>query len=315
MAQTVTCAAGIDISKDILDVHIIPGNHTKQFTNTSAGWQALAKWLATFAPKRIVYEATGLYHKDMERALANRRLPIVRINSSRGRRFAQALGTIAKTDRLDARLLAQFGIMVGPEVTELCTVAVEKLIELQRARISLVKARTAQLARAKGLKSAILKRHSKAALRMLETQIEEIDHEALVIVKADNQLIERYGILISVPGIGPPTAIAMLALMPELGTLDEKQVASLAGLAPVARDSGTFRGKRFCQAGRRNLRRALYMPALVGARFNADLKAKYDSMIAAKKPAKVAITALMRKLLILANALLRDNRKWQPIAP
>ena len=315
MAQDIAYFAGIDISKDNLDTHVYPGDHVKQFSNNTTGWRALAKWLSQFTPERVVYEATGVYHKDMERALANRSMPIVRVNPRRARRFAEALGTIAKTDRVDAYILARFGAMMAPEITVLHCQAIEELSELQAARRALIRANTAQNNRSKNLKQTVLKRQAKAMLKLIEAQIKEIDSASVELIGADEKLKERYEILLSIPGIGPPTAIAMIVLMPELGSLDEGQVASLAGLAPIANDSGTHRGKRVCKGGRANLRQALYMPALVAARFNADLKEKYDKFIEAKKPAKVAITALMRKLLVLANALLRDNRKWLPVAP
>ncbi len=309
--QQITHHAGIDISKDHLDVHIVPGDHAKRFANTKTGWRALAKWLSAFAPDRIVYESTGPYHQGMERALASRSLPIVRVNPRRARRFAEAIGSSAKTDRVDARMLALLAAMLTPDVTVLNSQPLENLKELDAARRALVKARTVQTNRSKTLSSPVLKRQARAMLRLIGAQIKDIDRASLEIIETDHALNQRYAILTSIPGIGAVTAITMIVLMPELGQLHEKQAASLAGLAPIARDSGKFRGKRFCQGGRANLRHALYMPALVAIRYNPDLKAKYESLIASAKLAKVAITAILRKIIVLANALVRDDRKWR----
>lgn len=315
MTHQIAHNAGIDISKDHLDVHIVPGDHTRRFTNNKTGWRALVKWLSGFAPDRVVYESTGPYHQGMERALAKRSLPIVRLNARRARRFAEAIGTTAKTDCVDAHMLARLGATLLPDVTTLNSQRIDELKELEAARRALIKARTVVMNRLKNLLSPLLKRQAKTTCKQLNAQIAEIDKAAKVIIARDTDLQNRHDIVCSIPGIGAATALSLIALMPELGSLDEKQAASLAGLAPIARDSGTFRGKRFCQGGRAKLRQALYMPALVSMRFNADMKAKYKALIARGKPAKVAITVIMRKLIILANALIRDNRKWLTSAP
>ena len=159
-------------------------------------------------------------------------------------------------------------------------------------------------------RSPLLKRHAAQRLAQIDRQIKTIDSALQAFLESDADLMARFKIIASIPGIGTLTAVTMLIAMPELGSLDNKQVASLAGLAPQARDSGQHRGKRHIRGGRAILRQALYMPALVATRYNADMKAKYQAMIAAGKPAKVAITTIMRKLIILANALLRANRPW-----
>ena len=315
MTHLIPHHAGIDISKDHLDVHVAPVEQARRFDNTPAGWRALAKWLSTFTPERIVYESTGPYPQGMERALASRSLPIVRVNARRVRSFADAIGTTAKTDRIDARTLARFGAMVSPDVTELNSELIEELKELEVARQALVKARTALANRQKHLTSTLLKRQAKATRTLIDRQIAELDTAAGKLIADDEAVSRRFAILCSIPGIAATTARSLIVLMPELGRLDEKQAASLAGLAPITRESGTWRGKRFCQGGRAKLRQAIYMPALVAMRFNADLKATYQALVTRGKPAKVAITALMRKLIVLANALLRDDRKWSPIAP
>lgn len=199
--------------------------------------------------------------------------------------------------------------MARPAASE----AIQQLADLVAARRALIKDRTATTNRAKVLRITLLKRQAGQRLTQIAQQVEDLDQHALAIIRADPVLQNRLDILISIPGIGEATAIALIADMPELGQMDEKQAASLAGLAPVARESGTWRGKSFIRGGRAHLRQALYMPALVAMRFNPDLKAKFEAMTKAGKPAKVAITALMRKLVVLANALLRGNRKWTKI--
>jgi transposase len=179
------------------------------------------------------------------------------------------------------------------------------------AREALVKDRTAAKNRAMTLTLAILKRQNGEQLRQIARQIAAIDAEIMTHIEADPELAHRFAILVSIPGVSTITAFALLIDMPELGLLNNGQAASLAGLAPIARQSGTWTGRAFIRGGRANVRRALYMPALVAIRFNRDLKAKYDQLKTAGKASKVAITAIMRKMIILANALLRDGRKWE----
>ncbi|MBB4201032.1 transposase [Rhodoblastus sphagnicola] len=189
-----------------------------------------------------------------------------------------------------------------------------ELKELHLAREALVKDRTAAKNRAKALTLSLLKRHNARRLEQIERQIAAIEAAIVEIIEADANLADRFAIVTSIPGISKVTAFALLIEMPELGSLEQGQVASLAGLAPIARQSGRWTGRAFIRGGRANVRTALYMLALVAIRFNPDLKAKYRQLIAAGKPAKVAITAIMRKLIVLANDLLRANRKWQPKA-
>lgn len=210
-------------------------------------------------------------------------------------------------------MLARFGALIEPKTRPAASEAIQQLADLVAARRALIKDRTATTNRAKVLRITLLKRQAGQRLTQIAQQVEDLDQHALAIIRADPVLQNRLDILISIPGIGEATAIALIADMPELGQMDEKQAASLAGLAPVARESGTWRGKSFIRGGRAHLRQALYMPALVAMRFNPDLKAKFEAMTKAGKPAKVAITALMRKLVVLANALLRGNRKWTKI--
>ncbi|MEG3174558.1 transposase, partial [Sphingomonas sp. ZB1N12] len=216
----------------------------------------------------------------------------------------------AKTDAIDAAMLARMGALLTPPVRQITSEAIDDMRELHIARLALIKDRTAARNREHACRSPLLKRHAAQRLAQIDRQIAAIDAALNARLQTDPELVSRFEILISIPGVGALTAIIMLIEMPELGQLESKQVASLAGLAPQARDSGQYRGKRHIRGGRAVLRQALYMPALVATRFNVDLKAKYQAMVTAGKPPKVAITAIMRKLIILANTLLKADRKW-----
>jgi transposase len=303
---------GIDISKHHLDVHLHPQAAIKQFDNDRPGIAKLIAWITPWQPTRIVFEATGAYHRALEMALGKAALPSVKINPLQARRFAEASGKRVKTDPVDAAMLARFGYTMQPDIPPARDQTIDTLGELLAARRALVKDRTAALNRGKTLTLTLLKRQSQQHLNQIQARIAAIDRERATILAANVRLKARSDILVSIPGFGAATAIALLIDMPELGSMDSKQTGSLAGLAPVTRQSGTWCGKSFIQGGRATLRQALYMPALVAIRFNPPLKAKYQALRAAGKPAKVAIVAIMRKLLILANALLRDQRRWTP---
>lgn len=301
---------GIDISKDHLDAHRLPGDERRRFPNTAAGHAALIGWIGT-VPARVVYEPTGPYHRKLEVRLAGAGMPIVKVNPCRARRFAEGLGQLAKTDRLDAAMLARMGALLLLEPRPVRNAILNELKDLHMAREALVKDRTAAKNRAKALSLALLKRHNAARLKQIESQLAAVDAAIAELIASDPVMAERFAILRSIPGIAAVTAAMLVTEMPELGLLDGKQIASLAGLAPVARQSGQWKGKAFIQAGRAHVRQALYMPALVATRFNPDLKAKYDQLTAAGKAPKQAITAVMRKLIVLANALLKKGRTWQ----
>jgi transposase len=303
---------GVDISKENLDVHLHPDGASHRFANERKGFSALIKWLSGRAITRIVYEPTGAYHRAFERRLLEAGFTLAKVNPRQARRFAEAIGTNAKTDAVDAGLLARFGAMLEPRPLQASSTALLDMKDLLVARRALIKDRTAAQNRAQQRSLALLKAQAAERLRQIERQIEAIDAALRAQLGTDPDLKARFDILTSIPGLGEATALALLIEMPELGTLDNKGAASLAGLAPMARDSGQRRGKRFIRGGRPELRHALFMPALVAARFNPDLKVAYDTLTAAGKPAKVAIVAVMRKLVVLANALLRKRAAWTP---
>ena len=310
MSDTIVQSVGVDISKDTLDVYLHPAGTARRFANTRRGRSGLIAWLAEFTIARIVFEPTGPYHHGFERQLAEARQPLAKVNPRQARRFAEAVGRHAKTDAVDAAMLARLAALLEPPVRPAVSQALDDMKELIVARRALVKDRVAALQRDGVHRSMLLKRQAAQRLAQIERQITSIDAALHTMLAADAALKARFDILVSIPGVGETTALIMLVEMPELGDLDQRGAASLAGLAPVARDSGQHRGKRFIRGGRASLRQALYMPALVAVRFNADLKAKYDALRSAGKPPKVALTAIMRKLVILANALVRDGRTW-----
>ncbi|MER9489843.1 IS110 family transposase [Mesorhizobium sp. M0563] len=315
MTAIIARTLGIDISKDRLDVHLLPEGTERQFANDANGLRELLRWLAPLAPNRIVYEATGAYHRLLECTLGAKGLPLVKMNPQHTRAFAKAAGRLSKTDRIGAAMLARFGELMTPQIRPIRGDTLDTLCELVAARRALVKDRTAAQNRQKNLTIPLLKRQAEQRLRQITTQINAIDAECRTLVAREPDLVRRFDILTSIPGLGEVTAFAIIADMPELGTLANKQVASLAGLAPVDRQSGQWKGKCFIRGGRSSVRQALYMPALVAVRFNQSLKTKYQDLRDGGKPAKLAITAIMRKLVVLANALIRDDRKWSPSLP
>ena len=298
---------GVDISKDWLDAHRQADGQTRRFANTRQGRQELVRWAGR---ARVAFEPSGSYHRALERHLAMAGLDAVKINPLQVRRFAEAVGTRAKTDAVDARMIAVMAATLKLPATPPLSLILLDLKALHVARQGLVKDRTAAKNRAHGHASAFLKRQAAARLSHVQAQLKALDGEIDRLIAGDHDLARRRDILVTIPGVSAITAAAMLAEAPELGTLDAKAAASLAGLAPMTRQSGNWNGRATIRGGRARLRHALFMPALAAARFNHDLMTVYNRLINAGKPPKVALTALMRKLIILANALLRDQRAW-----
>jgi transposase len=306
---------GIDVSKDTLDAYRLSDGEHSQVRNDKLGLRTLIRWLGKDHGPLVVFEATGAYHRQMETALAARAIPFVKVNPRQARRFAEATGRLAKTDRVDAVMLAKMGAVLELEAQKPKSENLHELKELMTARRALIKDQTAARTRLATATQSLIKRQINARLLQIMEQVQQIDSAMTNKLAHDEGMSQQLAILVSIPGIATTTALAMLIEMPELGTLDGKQAASLAGLAPISRQSGKWQGKEHIRGGRPLLRRAIYMPALVAVRFNPVFKAKYDQLIQAGKPAKVALTAIMRKLIVMANALLRDRRKWVEISP
>ncbi|PLK70683.1 IS110 family transposase [Rhizobium sp. TH135] len=303
---------GADISKEHIDLHSLPDGGTLKVANDRKGFAAIVRWIGTIGVERIVYEPTGTYHKAFERFMTTQGVPLSKVNPRSARRFAEATGRLAKTDTIDAAMLARYGTLLEPRLLQASAQINNDLKELHVARLALIKDGTAAKNRAKTLSSPLLKRQNADRLRQIERQIKAVDQAILALIAEDTLLKARFDILVSIPGVSRITAFTLLIEMPELGEMDEKAAAALCGLAPMSRQSGRWTGRAFIAGGRAIVRQALYIPALVACRFNPDLKAKYDQLKAAGKEPKVAITAIMPKVIVLANALIRTNRKWEP---
>ena len=302
---------GVDISKSHLDAFDAERAAAKRFENSTSGFRAFEKWLGKLEIARVVYEPTGPYHRNFEERFCDK-LPLVKVNPLQARRFAEACGTRAKTDALDARGLARMGVALTLQPDTPVSKTMLILKDLQVARAALIKERTRLNNRAHAHTNAVLKRQTKARLALVEKQVTELDKEIDTHINTDKSTARRREIVKSIPGLGAVASAAILTYLPEIGTLDRRQVSSLAGVVPYNRDSGQWKGKSFISGGRKPLRDALYMPALVAMRHNPDLKAKYEGLRAAGKPAKVAIVAIMRKLIETANALVKADRVWVP---
>ena len=303
---------GIDISKAHLDAYATSGGRAARFSNDPAGFRQLIAWIGPDA-ERIAYEPTGAFHRDFEDALLQAGLPLYAINPYQVWCFARSRGRRAKTDAGDALMLAT----MADAIDELRPVAAKSrsdrdLAELQLVRDALINDRKAIGNRGKHLRHPLTKRLNNRRLAQIERQLKQVDAEIGKLLRASADLRRRVEILTSIPGISNVTAAGLIVHRPELGTLTGPRVASLAGLAPVTRESGTWKGRSFIQGGREKVRRLLYMPAVSAIRCNPDLGAKYRALRAAGKPAKVAITAIMRKLVILANVLVQQDRLWTP---
>jgi transposase len=306
---------GIDVSKDWLDVHALPADERLRVPNTCQGVRQLKRWLMRFDLALVAVEATGKWHRHVQRSLAASAIPVAVVDPFRVRMFAKAQGIFAKTDRLDARVLASFAAVMTPSVRPPAPQALTELAELVTARMTAVEAQTS-------LKNQRAAATVKFLQRQLDRRIERGDQDIAALdaaiekrIKADDGLARRYAILTSIPSFGFVTAVVLITCLAELGSIGAKQSGMLAGLAPIADQSGTRDGARVIFGGRPRLRRILYLAALSAARFNADMRAFYQRLRAAGKPPKAAIIAVARKLVVLANTLISNDRMWQPQPP
>jgi len=305
---------GIDVSKERLDVYLHPLGERLAVANDAGGWRHLQRRLAGLAPALVVMEATSKYHRSVHRRLHAAAIPVAVTNPLRARLFAEARGQLGKTDAIDARMLALMAEQLAPDPAAPLSQAAEALQELVRARAAAVADRTAAGQRRAVAATAFLRREMARNLAMLERHIARLEAEIDRLVAADPDLARRRAVLRSIPGIGPVTAATLIADLAELGRCSDRQIASIAGLAPHPRDSGARQGQRRTGGGRASLRSSLYMAAVAAIRSNPDLKAFHQRLSDKGKPFKVAITAVMRKLLLLANSLIAKNRTWSPAA-
>ena len=313
--ETLNCTAGIDVSKSWLDTHILPANESLRVANTSEGIRRLKRWLRRHNPRLVSIEATGKWHRELYRSLHASGIAVAVINPYRVRHFAKAAGVLDKTDRLDARVLAMFAASMAPVPRTPAPSALEEMKELVTARQSAVAEQTALENQSGTAQSGFLKRQLKDRIVRLKANIKAIERECLKRIKADEVLARRYAILISIPGIGPVIAVTLIANLAELGALTNKQIGKLAGLAPIADDSGERTGVRVVWGGRSIVRRMLYLGAVSAVRCNPDMKAFYRRLMIHNEAPKRALIAVARKLVLLANTLITAERTWQPSAP
>jgi transposase len=302
---------GIDVSKARLDIAVRPGTESWTAVPDEAGLRALAERLTALAPALIVLEATGGLEAPVVSALAAAELPVVVVNPRQVRDFAKALGRLAKTDPLDAEVLARFGEAVRPEPRPLKDAQAQELDALLTRREQLVRMLAAEKNRL-GQARGRVKRDIAAHIRWLEKRLTEVERQLQHLIEASPLWRAQEDLLRSVPGVGPVFLLALLADLPELGRLNRRQIAALAGVAPFNRDSGRFRGSRAIWGGRARLRSLLYMATLAAVRSNPPIRTFYQRLRAAGKKPKVALTACMRKLLTILNAMVRSGTRWNP---
>lgn len=305
---------GIDVSKDRLDVHIFPVGEAFAVARTAEGIAALIGRIGARPLRLIALEATGGFETVVTASLASAGLPVVVVNPAQVRAFAQALGQRAKTDPIDAAVIARFAAATDPAVRPLPdpeTVLLADLVARRRQIVAMIGAERQREKRAPVRVARSIARLVKALEKELATLDTDIDEA----VRGSPLWRAKEDLLASVPGIGPTIARTLIAEMPELGRLDRRQIASLAGLAPWTRQSGQWRGKSMIGGGRASVRSALFVGAMVAARHNPALKAFRDRLVAAGKPKLLALVATARKLLTILNAILRDNHPWQPQNP
>jgi transposase len=304
-----SCYIGLDVSKAVIDVVVRPSGEVQQFANDARGHTALVAWAQPLAPGSLVLEATGGYERAATVALAAAGLPVVVVNPRQVRDFARSTGQLAKTDRLDAAVLALFAERVQPVVRPLSDAATVELAEVITRRQQLQDMLTMEKNRLALTRSRV-RRDVQTHIRWLEKRLEETDDDLRQLIEASPVWRVKEELLRSVPGIGPVVSRTLLALLPELGHLSRKQIAALVGVAPLARDSGQWRGRRVIWGGRAAVRKVLFMAALVASRRNPVLQAFYARLRAAGKPAKLALVACMRKLLTILNAMMHQGTRW-----
>jgi transposase len=304
---------GIDVSKATLDIDCLPKSAAQQFNNDVEGIKALVKLLKDSGAERIVLEATGGYETAVAVALAAAGLPVVVMNPKRVRDFAKASGILAKTDRIDARVLALFGQVIAPPLRILPDETQRELAQLLDRRMQLVSMRAQEKARLSAA-LAVATDDIKEHILWLNKRIDTFDDDLNKRLRKEDVWKDKVALLDSVPGIGKVSIFTLLARLPELGTLNRGQIAALVGVAPFNDDSGKRRGQRYIRGGRADVRCVLYMATLTAKRCNPTIKSFFDRLTAAGKPFKVAMTACMRKLLTIINVIMKQKNPWENLS-
>ena len=301
--------AGVDISKDYLDVTIVDSDKMWRFTNNQVGIKKVIKVFQEMASIMVVFESTGGLEISLWLALNQAGINAAPINPRQIRHFAQAKGKLAKTDNIDAQIIAQYGQAMKPNPQ--LVPDTQELKELMARRSQIVEMIAAEKSRFKAARQKLIKQDIQDHIDWLQKRIHETDKELMRAIDDNPVLQEKAKLLRSTPGVGPTTTAALLIQLPELGTLNRHEVAALAGVAPLNRDSGRMRGKRAVWGGRASVRGILYMSALVATRYNPVISAFYQRLCAEGKAKKVAIIACMRKLLIILNSMIKHKTLWQ----
>lgn len=312
MNDTLTRFVGIDVAKHTLDVCLLPQEKHWLVNNDAAGIQRLLGQLPPPGTCLVVLEATGGYQRSVVAELVRAQHRVAVVNPRQVRDFARALGILAKTDRLDAAVIARFGQQVRPRTIGQTPEKMTELTQLVARRSQLVDLRTAETNRLETITVKSVRKSIQQVLHLLDKQIDAIEREILALLESDDDWKNKTTLLGSAKGIGPVTIMCLLAELPELGLLNRQQIAALVGLAPFNRDSGAFRGERHIRGGRASVRKVLYMAALSARRRNPQIKAFADRLQDQGKPHKVIITACMRKLLIILNTMVKTNTPWNP---
>jgi transposase len=302
--------AGIDVSKDRLDVMVLPEEQRSSVSNDPTSWAELVEQLRALSIAAIGIEASGGYERGIMRALLSAGMPVRHVNPFKLRQFAKASGVLAKNDPLDARMIASFVAIMPTRPAQSRPPAVERLLEVLAVRRQLSAEKVAAENASRLLENAMLQRLSRRRIARLAADIEMLDERLVEIVAADAALAHRYRMLTSMPGVGPVLACTLIALLPELGRMSRKQVAALVGVAPYAFESGKLKGKRCVWGGRAPVRHVLYMAAMSASNWNPVLKRFHDRLKAAGKLPKVIIVAVMRKMITMLNAMVRDGVVW-----
>ena len=311
MAEKIEVFVGIDVSKARLDVAVLPNAKTWSTANNDEGISSLVAKLQELAPDLVLLEATGGLERRVLAKLAGAGLPAMAINPRNVRDFAKSLGKLAKTDRIDATVLARFAQAVRPPLRPIADEHTQELQALLTRRRQLTEMIVAEKNRLAAAETNKVRKLIKAHIDYLRKAMAINEHDIDQTIKQTPIWLEKFDLLDSAKGVGRGTASTLIALLPELGTLGRKQIAALVGVAPFNRDSGTFRGRRSIWGGRATVRTVLYMAALAGIRCNPALRALYRRLKAAGKRSKVALVACMRKLLTILNAILRDRTPWR----
>lgn len=305
------CFVGIDVSKDWLDVHVAPSGESFRVDNDGSGIERLKGRIEALRPERVALEATGGLETPAVAELSAAGMPVVVLNPAQVRSFAGALGKRAKTDPIDAAVIAAFAAAMRPELRALPDAETRVLADLVARRRQITAMIVAEENRARNATAKAAQKSIRRLLAALRRELESINEDLDGHIRKSPIWLVKQDILTSMPGVGPTVARTLLAELPELGSLDRRQVAALAGLAPFTRQSGKWRGKSFIGGGRSAVRSSLFMAGLVAIRHNPILKAFRDRLVAKGKPKIVALVATMRKLLTILNAMIRDQRPWQ----